>query len=520
MFRNITIRIRLALAMGFLGLLMIVGAILGVVGIAMSNSDQKELYTDQLASATALGKYDFYVARGRLVLDRIAAQPDSPDVANLQQRAKEQFDVADKAWQTYRALPAGADEARLSDEVEAKRAEAMSGPVAQVYAAIDRHDTAALSELISHKMTAPFNEVTDRTAQLEAMQAEQARALYEAAQKRFDAILVIAAAGLAVGLAMAVFAWYTLQKSIAGPLGDALRHFRHIADGDLSHRIEVRSRDEMGRLMEGLQSMQTRLTETITVVRDSAQSIATATKQISAGNIDLSQRTEEQAASLGETASSMTELTSTVRQNTENARQATNLAREATSVAQTGSEVISQVVSTMGEINGSSRQIADIIGVIEGIAFQTNILALNAAVEAARAGEEGRGFAVVAGEVRTLAQRSGAAAKEIKALIDKSVERVGNGTELVGRAGRTMDEINEAVRRVSEITVEISAASEEQSDGIEQVTQAVTQMDSVTQQNAALVEEAAAAAASLREQAERMNGVVSVFRTGAQSRAF
>ncbi|HEY4350114.1 MAG TPA: methyl-accepting chemotaxis protein [Paraburkholderia sp.] len=520
MFRNITIRIRLALAMGFLGLLMIVGAILGVVGIAMSNNDQKELYTDQLASASALGKYDFYVARGRLVLDRIAAQPDSPDVENLRQRAKEQFDIADKAWQTYRALPAGADEARISDEVEAKRAEAMSGPVAQVYAAIDRHDTAELSELISHKMTTPFNEVTDRTAQLETMQADQARALYEAAQKRFDAILVIAAVGLAVGLAMAVFAWYTLQKSIAGPLGDALRHFRYIADGDLSHRIEVRSRDEMGRLMEGLQSMQTRLTETITTVRDSAQSIATATKQISAGNIDLSQRTEEQAASLGETASSMTELTSTVRQNTENARQATNLAREATSVAQTGSDVISQVVSTMGEINGSSRQIADIIGVIEGIAFQTNILALNAAVEAARAGEEGRGFAVVAGEVRTLAQRSGAAAKEIKALIDKSVERVSNGTELVGRAGRTMDEINEAVRRVSEITVEISAASEEQSDGIEQVTQAVTQMDSVTQQNAALVEEAAAAAASLREQAERMNGAVSVFRTGTQSLAF
>ncbi|GAB7525828.1 methyl-accepting chemotaxis protein [Paraburkholderia sp. 2C] len=517
MFRNITIRTRLALAMGFLGVLMAVGAVLGVVGIAMSNNDQKELYTDQLASASALGKYDFYVARGRLVLDRIAAQPDSPDVANLRQRAQEQFDVADKAWQTYRALPAGADEARLSDEVEAKRAAAMSGPVAQVYAAIDRHDTAALSELIAHKMTTPFNEVTDRTAQLEAMQADQARALYETAQKRFDAILAIAAAGLAVGLAMAAFAWYTLQKSITGPLGDALLHFRQIADGDLSHRIDVRSRDEMGRLMEGLQSMQTRLTGTIAAVRDSAQSIATATKQISAGNIDLSQRTEEQAASLGETASSMTELTSTVRQNTENARQATNLAREATSVAQTGSDVISQVVSTMGEINGSSRQIADIIGVIEGIAFQTNILALNAAVEAARAGEEGRGFAVVAGEVRTLAQRSGAAAKEIKALIDKSVERVSNGTELVGRAGRTMEEINEAVRRVSEITVEISAASEEQSDGIEQVTQAVTQMDSVTQQNAALVEQAAAAAASLREQAERMNGVVSVFRTGAQA---
>ncbi|MFC0399199.1 methyl-accepting chemotaxis protein [Paraburkholderia rhizosphaerae] len=513
MFRNITIRIRLALAMGFLGLLMIVGAVLGVVGIAMSNDDQKELYTDQLASAIALGKYDFHIARGRLVLDRIGAAPDSPDVPNLLQRAREQFDIADKAWQSYRALPAGADETRISDEVDAKRAVAMSGPVPQVYAAIGRRDTAALGDLISHKMTAPFNDITDRTAQLEAMQAEQARALYDAAQKRFDTILVIAAAGLAVGLVMAVFGWYTLQKSIAGPLDDALLHFRSIADGDLSQRIGVRSRDEMGRLMEGLQAMQMRLTETITTVRDSAQSIATATRQISAGNIDLSQRTEEQAASLGETASSMTELTSTVRRNSDNARQATSLARDAASVAQTGHQVISQVVSTMGEINGSSQQIADIIGVIEGIAFQTNILALNAAVEAARAGEEGRGFAVVAGEVRTLAQRSGAAAKEIKALIDKSVERVGNGTALVDRAGSTMNEINEAVRRVTEITVEISAASEEQSDGIERVTQAVTQMDSVTQQNAALVEQAAAAAASLREQAERMNGVVSVFRT-------
>ncbi|CAB3763061.1 methyl-accepting chemotaxis protein [Paraburkholderia solisilvae] len=512
MFRNITIRIRLAFAMGFLGLLMIVGAVLGVVGVAMSNNDQKVLYTDQLASAIALGKFDFYTARGRLVLDRIAAQPDSPEVEDLRKRANEQFDIADNAWKTYRAQSAGADETRLADEVEARRAAAMSGPVAQVNAAIGRHDSAALSDLISHKMTAPFNEVTDRTAKLEALQADQARELYETAQKRFDAILVLAVLGVAVGIGMAAIAWYTLQKSIAGPLDDALRHFRQIADGDLSERIDVRSRDEMGRLMEGLQSMQTRLTETIASVRDSAQSIATATKQISAGNIDLSSRTEEQAASLGETASSMTELTSTVRQNTDNARQATTLARDAASVAQTGSDVISQVVSTMGEINGSSRQIADIIGVIEGIAFQTNILALNAAVEAARAGEQGRGFAVVAGEVRTLAQRSGAAAKEIKALIDRSVERVSNGTELVGRAGRTMNEINEAVRRVTEMTAEISAASEEQSDGIEQVTQAVTQMDSVTQQNAALVEQAAAAAASLREQAERMNGVVSVFR--------
>ena len=512
MFSNITIRARLALAMGFLGLLMAIGAALGVAGIALSNADQKSLYSDQLASAIAIGKFDFFYSRGRLVLDRIAAQPDRTDIASLEVRAREQFAIADKAWQTYRALPAEPDEQRLAEAVEAKRTLAMNGPVAQVFAAIDRHDTAQLADLISNKMTAPFNEITDRSAELEAMQAEQARGLYEAAQGRFHTILALAVIGLLIGLSMAAFAWHALRKSIAGPLDEALRHFHAIADGDLSRRIEVRSRDEMGQMMEGLRSMQSRLTGTMVSVRDGAQSISTATAQISAGNTDLSQRTEEQAASLEETASSMEELTSTVRQNADNARQASDLAKVAVGVAHEGSDVVSKVVTTMGEINASSKQIADIIGVIEGIAFQTNILALNAAVEAARAGEQGRGFAVVAGEVRTLAQRSASAAKEIKTLISESVNRVGTGTELVGRAGKTMTEINDAVRRVTDIMAEIAAASEEQSDGIEQVNRAVTQMDEVTQQNAALVEEAAAAAVSLEEQASRMSGVVNVFR--------
>ena len=515
MFKNITIRTRLALAMGFLGLLLIVGAALGIIGISMSNADQKEMYTNQLASSGALAKADVFYARGRLVLDRIAIEPGRSDAADLIKRAHTMFSSSDAAWQAYRALPAGPDETRIATDVADKRQAFESGALAKVFAAIDAHDNATLNDLIARQMTAPFNAVGDGITSLQTLQDQQAKALYNGAQDRFHMIMSITGVGLVVGLALAVFAWNALRSAISRPLDEALSHFRAISGGDLTQRVDVRSHDEMGQLMDGLKGMQQKLTTTISAVRDGAQSIATATAQISAGNTDLSQRTEEQAASLEETASSMEQLTSTVRQNADNARQATELARTASSVASQGSDVVSRVVETMSDINGSSQQIADIIGVIEGIAFQTNILALNAAVEAARAGEQGRGFAVVAGEVRTLAQRSATAAKEIKALIHESVERVGNGTELVGRAGRTMTEINDAVRRVTDIMAEIAAASEEQSDGIEQVNKAVTQMDEVTQQNAALVEEAAAAAVSLEEQATRMTGVVNVFRINA-----
>jgi len=312
-------------------------------------------------------------------------------------------------------------------------------------------------------------------------------------------------------MAAAAFAWVSLRRAIARPLEAALGHFDAIAAGDLRREVVVTSRDEMGQLLEGLARMRTSLLTTVRTVRSGSESIASATQQIAAGNTDLSSRTEEQASALQETASSMEELTGTVRQNADNARQASALAANASDIAGKGSAVVTQVVDTMREINGSSSKIADIITIIEGIAFQTNILALNAAVEAARAGEEGRGFAVVAGEVRSLAQRSSAAAKEIKELIDTSVARVRTGTTLVDEAGRTMNEIIGAVQRVTDIMGEIAAASEEQSSGIEQVSRAVTQMDEVTQQNAALVEEAAAAAQSLEDQAARLRQAVAVF---------
>ncbi len=302
-----------------------------------------------------------------------------------------------------------------------------------------------------------------------------------------------------------------VRVSLGGEPAYAVEAVTRIAGGDFTVPVRTRAGDERS-VLAAMQRMQEKLSGTLQDIRGAAGSIASATSQISAGNTDLSQRTEEQASALEQTASSMEELTGIVRQNADNARQAASLAVNASDIAHRGGEVVSQVVSTMGEINHASRQIVDIIGVIEGIAFQTNILALNAAVEAARAGEQGRGFAVVAGEVRSLAQRSATAAKEIKGLIDNSVAQVENGSTLVGRAGETMEEIVTAVRRVTDIMGEISAASAEQSTGIEQVGQAVNQMDSVTQQNAALVEEAAAAAESLAEQAHAMTRAVSAFR--------
>ncbi|MBI4290812.1 MAG: MCP four helix bundle domain-containing protein [Betaproteobacteria bacterium] len=325
--------------------------------------------------------------------------------------------------------------------------------------------------------------------------------------------MVLVVVGALALLVSAVLAWIFV-RSITRPLKQALAVAQRVAAGDLSGTVEARSMDETGELLQALKDMNESLVRIVGEVRSSAEAIGGGTKQIASGNADLSQRTEEQASSLEETASSMEELTSTVKQNAENARQANQLAIGASEVAVKGGSVVSQVVETMSSINESSKKIVDIIGVIDGIAFQTNILALNAAVEAARAGEQGRGFAVVASEVRNLAQRSAAAAKEIKALIGDSVDKVGAGTKLVDEAGKTMEEIVASVKRVTDIMGEITAASQEQSAGIEQVNQAITQMDEVTQQNAALVEEAAAAAESLEEQARTLETAVAVFKVG------
>ncbi len=341
-------------------------------------------------------------------------------------------------------------------------------------------------------------------AQLMSTAADESQAL--AKSSRYI-VLGLSLTALIVCTVVAVAA----TRSIVRPLDEAVAVARRVAAGDLTSTIDVHSRDETGMLMQALKDMNASLLDIVGQVRTGTDAIATATSQIASGNLDLSSRTEQQASSLEETASSMEEITSTTRHNGDNARQANQLAVSASQVAVKGGAVVAQVVDTMDAINASSRKIVDIIGVIDGIAFQTNILALNAAVEAARAGEQGRGFAVVAAEVRNLAQRSAAAAKEIKTLISDSVEQVDVGAKLVAQAGHTMDDIVSSVQRVTDIITEITAASREQEAGIGQITQAIGEMDGVTQQNAALVEEAAAAAESLQEQAAKLSQVVSVF---------
>lgn len=338
----------------------------------------------------------------------------------------------------------------------------------------------------------------------------ESSATYAQARNLIWIVLLLA---VVIGFVLAIW----LAKIVATPLQNAVNLAQSIAAGDLTQRIEAESTCETGQLIQALSNMNASLLKIVGEVRTGTDQISTAATAIAEGNLDLSQRTEEQASSLEETASSMEEITSTIKHNSDNARQANNLSKTATSIAEKGGSVVSEVVSTMSSINESSRKIVDIISVIDGIAFQTNILALNAAVEAARAGEQGRGFAVVASEVRNLAQRSASAAKEIKELINDSVEKVGQGSRLVDTAGSTMQEVVESVKRVSDIISEITAAGTEQSTGVDQINNAIMQMDGVTQQNAALVEEAAAAAATMQEQAENLVEVVSIFKIGNET---
>jgi methyl-accepting chemotaxis protein len=347
----------------------------------------------------------------------------------------------------------------------------------------------------------------------EMVKAGKDAAAVTARTQLFIKLLTTVAAGISLLVA------YLATRSITGPLKEAVSVAQRVANGDLTSEIEVTSGDETGQMMQALKDMNASLIKIVAEVRSGTDSIAEASSEIASGNLDLSSRTEQQADSLGQTSRSMRELTDTVQQNADNARQANQLAAKASEVAVRGGSVVSHVIDTMGSITASSKKIVDIIGVIDGIAFQTNILALNAAVEAARAGEQGRGFAVVAAEVRNLAQRSAGAAKEIKALIGDSVDKVREGSTLVEQAGVTMEEVVASVRRVTDIMGEITSASQEQSAGIAQVNTSILEMDETTQQNAALVEQAAAAAASMQDQAANLARVVSVFKLDHEAQA-
>jgi len=378
-------------------------------------------------------------------------------------------------------------------------------------------ESPAADELLNKGLVPAADRYIQLQTGLQAYERElvdQAVAASEATIQR--RVMLLVSLSVAAALLAMVLAW-RITSSVTQPVEEAVEVATAVAQGDLTRVVQTRRQDELGDLLRALDSMKTALVRTVSQVRQATDSIGTASVEIATGNQDLSSRTEQTASNLEETAASMEELTSTVRQSADAARQANQLAASAAEIAVRGGDVVAQVVTTMDEINHSSKKINDIIGVIDGIAFQTNILALNAAVEAARAGEQGRGFAVVAGEVRNLAQRSAQAAKEIKGLIGASVDRVEAGSKLVADAGNTMSEIVGSVQRVSDIIGEITAAAGEQSDGIGQVNTAVAQLDQMTQQNAALVEESAAAAESLKDQARRLAEVVQVFRLDASA---
>ncbi|APW37534.1 methyl-accepting chemotaxis protein [Rhodoferax koreense] len=512
---GLKISTRLIIIIGLLSVLLIGVGLLGLFGIADSNASLKTVYEDRTVPMQQLNDVRRLLLQDRLSIASavVTGTPETGRAAadELASNGK----LIDSTWAAYMATYLTPEESELAKRIEAGRALIEKEAIGPMTDALRANDMALGRRLAMGTVERVFGAVQAPLADIIKLQVDVAKTEYEAAVQRYDRLRLFSIVSIVVGVGSAAALGWLLVNNISRSMEEAVTAANHIAEGDLRQNIEAGGATEIGQLKTALVGMQQALRAVVSQVRQGSDSVATASAQIAQGNHDLSSRTESQASALQQTAASMEELSSTVRQNADNARSANQLAANASTVALQGGEVVNEVVQTMREINDSSRKIADIIGVIDGIAFQTNILALNAAVEAARAGEQGRGFAVVASEVRGLAQRSAEAAKEIKILISDSVGRVEKGSLLVDRAGATMTEVVASIRRVTDIMGEISAASTEQSLGVAQVGEAVTQMDQATQQNAALVEEMAAAASSLRSQAEELVNAVGVFKLRA-----
>lgn len=510
--QRLSIGARLGAAFAVLIVALLSSGAVGWFNLHASQSRLDAMYNDRVVPLKLLKQIaDAYAVN---VIDAInktnAGRMSAPDAAKELATAQ---DIVGRSWKAYMATELTEEEARL-----AQQALGLFKP-ADEHIALAERTLRAMSGNVAGQlgqfngpMYDSIDPISAKISELIDLQLRVAKESNEEAAEQYASV-VKAMVGLgAASLLLAVLGAWAITRSITRPMAHAVHAVQAVASGDLSVRLESTARDETGQLLRALHEMSDSLSRTVAAVRGSSDSVATASSQIATGNLDLSSRTEEQASALQETAATMEQLNTTVRKNAEHAEQANQLAQTAASVAVAGGAVVGDVVRTMQGLSDSSRKIGEIIGVIDGIAFQTNILALNAAVEAARAGEQGRGFAVVAGEVRALAQRSAEAAMEIKNLITSNVDQVELGTQLVGRAGSTMNEVVSSIQRVRDIVAEISTATAEQSGSIQQVGDAVSQMDQVTQQNAALVEEGAAAAESLQCQAQQLVQAVAVFK--------
>lgn len=513
MLKTVKIRSLLSVVLVLLAVLLALVGIAGIYGIRSTNV-ALENASDNVPTAIYVLAQQENIARARLQLDRLVAVQDEAVVDSTLQSAQSYLDESDRAWSMYKAFPSGDDEKLLADNLENARNELLVNGLDPLIVAIKSSDLGTARSLAFESLPKLYRKFSDTTVKLSKFQVSDSTRLVAEGRshERFAISLTISSAGF--GLLCSLVSWFVLRDAIARPLSAATRYFGEIEHGDLTNRIVVLRDDELGALMRSLATMQGGLRDTIKTIRAGADRIAEVADEIASGNGDLSKRTEEQAASLEETAASMEELTTTVKQNTDNVQQASTLAIAVSETATLATDSVSRLSATMNELKDQSGKIAEITSTIEGIAFQTNILALNAAVEAARAGEQGRGFAVVASEVRSLAQRSGMAAREIKDLIDSSVARVDAGAVQAIEAAKQMAETLSAVERVASLLTGISIASREQTLGIEQITTAVAHMDEVTQKNAALVEQASEASISMREEAASMRGLISRFRVG------